>query len=315
MSRVADAAGSPAQTFAETLRDAIDRRGLGLERIRDHLEARGVSVSVATLSYWQSGRSQPERKASLEALPHLEAVLDLAVGSLRGALPTTRDRGRRGPVQGLDAVWPEPPQTRVLRRLDTSRDAELDRLSLQDVLVIGADRRHVSLTVRQVLRARTDGPDRRVVLHCHDDVSAAIPTIRAVRGCRVGRVEREDAAGVVGAELLFLEPLRRGATVIVEYELVATGAGPLEHEYMRRLRLPMRQYLLEVRFDPAALPASCTAFSGETDHQPLTLDPEHTAHLVDTDCTAGRTGIRWTWPATGPDGGLDEGPDEGPGGS
>jgi hypothetical protein len=287
MSRVADASGS----FADALRRAIDRRGLGLERIRDHLEQRGATVSVATLSYWQSGRSLPERKASLAAIPHLEEVLGVPAGSLHGTLPAGRDRCRRTPVQGLDAVWPEPPQTRVLRRLDTRWDTELDRLTLHDELFVGPDRRQASMTVRQVLRARSDGPDRRVVLHCHDDTEAALPEIRAVKGCRVGRVER-DAAGVIGAELLFLEPLRRGQTVVVEYELLATGPGPLEHEYTRRLRLPMRQYLLEVAF--ADHPAGCWAVRGE-DERPLTLDAAGRVHLVDTDCTAGRTGIRWAW--------------------
>jgi hypothetical protein len=48
--------------FAEVLREAIRARGLGLERIRERLLAHGVSVSMATLSYWQSGRSRPERR-------------------------------------------------------------------------------------------------------------------------------------------------------------------------------------------------------------------------------------------------------------
>jgi hypothetical protein len=39
-------------------------RGLGLVRIQDRLSRRGVSVSLATLSYWQTGRSRPVRRAS-----------------------------------------------------------------------------------------------------------------------------------------------------------------------------------------------------------------------------------------------------------
>lgn len=296
MSRVADASGS----FAETLRGAIEHRGLGLERIRDHLEQRGISVSVATLSYWQSGRSRPSRETSLAALPHLEDVLGLTAGSLRRTLPAHRDRSRRFPVRGLEAVWPEPPHTRVLRRLETSWDAELDRVSLHDVLVIGPDRRQASMTVRQVLRARSDGPDRRVVLHCHDDTEGALPGLRVGHGCRLGRVARDEAAGVIGAELVFPEPLRRGQTAVVEYELVAGSPGPLEMEYTRRLRLPMRQYLLEVVFDPVALPATCWSVHGEGVQQPLELDPDGRVHLVDTDCTAGKTGIRWTWPEEPP---------------
>ena len=42
----------------------------------------GVRVSLATLSYWQSGRSRPERRESLIALQHLEDVLRVPRGSL-----------------------------------------------------------------------------------------------------------------------------------------------------------------------------------------------------------------------------------------
>ena len=37
--------------FADALRDAVEARGLSLERIRAHLLAYGHDVSVATLSY------------------------------------------------------------------------------------------------------------------------------------------------------------------------------------------------------------------------------------------------------------------------
>lgn len=277
------------------LRRAIGARGLGLERIKDRLDDRGVPVSVATLSYWQSGRSQPERRSSMAALPHLEEVLRLEPGSLRNALAAPRDRGRRCPPAALDAIWPEQPHLRVLAGLDTRWDTELDRLSLHDVLSVGPDRTQASLVVRQVLRARIDGPDRRVVLHCADDARAALPTLHPVSGCRVGRTLSDAQAGVVGMELLFHAPLRRGQTVLLEYELVHRSPRPREAEYSRRVRLPMRDYVLEVRFDPAATPLSCEAFCDRTT-RPLALDPAHRVHVVEVDCPPAVHGIRWSWP-------------------
>ena len=283
--------------FATVLRRAIDQRGLGLERIKDRLDGRGVSLSVATLSYWRSGRSQPERKQSLAALPHLEDVLGLPPGTLRGSLAVPRERGRRRDVVALDTVWPDPPQTRVLRRLDTRWDAELERISLHDVLTVGGDRTEVSLLVRQVMRARCDGPDRRVIMHCLDDSRAPLPMIRAIRGFRVGRTASDEAAGIIGVELLFLQTLRRGQTVLIEYEMATCPPRPREKQYTRRLRLPTREYLLEVRFDPDALPAGCERFGDQPgDVRRLDLDPAHSVHLVDVDCPAGTRGIRWTWP-------------------
>lgn len=283
------------RSFAEALRHAVDRRQLSLDRIHCRLDERGVSVSVATLSYWQSGRSEPSRKSSLAAIPHLEEVLQLGPGELMRALPATRERPRRNAVQGLDALWPEPSQTAVLSRLDTSWDAELDRVTLHDLLRIGPDRRQTSLSVRQAMRARCDGPDRRVVMHSHDDPDAGAPHFRAVRGCTLGRVEQNEEGSVVGAELVFFAPLRRGETVIVEYEVVAPEPGPSDNEYTRRLRMPMREYLLEVEFHPASLPRSVVAITDGRKVE-LRLDVAHRAHLVHTDPTAGATGIRWTWP-------------------
>lgn len=290
--------GDPRASFAEALRRAIGERGLSLERVQDHLAERGVTISVATLSYWQSGRSVPSRKASLAAIPHLEEVLGIEPGGLRDSLPASRERPRRS-VPTLDVLWPEAPASAVLDRLDTRWDAELDRLTVHDVMRVGADRRQQVLSVRQAMRARCDGPDRRVVLHAQDDVTAGLPELRAVRGCRLGRVETDPTGGIVGAELVFSRPLRRGETVIVEYELVSPKPGPAETEYTRRLRLPMREYLLVVEFHPDALPDSVVAVSAGHE-RPLDLDETHRAHLVHADSTPGLTGIQWSWETAPP---------------
>lgn len=280
--------------FADELRRAIDRRGLSLLRIRDHLDQRGVPVSVATLSYWRSGRSQPGRKSSLDAISQLEEVLDLPTGQLLHTLPLTRDRPRKSAVTDLDELWPEQRAAEMLGRLDTRWDAELDRVTLHDIVRIGPDRRQTSLTVRQVLRARTDGPDRRVVMHSQDDRSVGVAEFRAVQGCELGRVERSAETGVAGAELLFHRPLTRGETVVVEYDATFPTPGPLELEFTRRLRMPMREYLLQVEFHPEALPASTVAFT-EGRSSAVVLDPSHRGHLAHTDATPGTTGIRWSW--------------------
>ena len=99
-----------ADAFPTALRTAIQASGLSLDRIQYRLRARGVSVSVTALSYWQSGRRRPERAESLAALGHLESVLGVAPGSLIALLGPPRPRGRvqressRLPIQ---ALWPD----------------------------------------------------------------------------------------------------------------------------------------------------------------------------------------------------------------
>lgn len=80
--------------FADALRLAIRARGLGLDRIRYRLRAKGSSISLATLSHWQSGRCRPERPESLLVLKNLEEVLGVPAGSLARLLGPPRGRAR-----------------------------------------------------------------------------------------------------------------------------------------------------------------------------------------------------------------------------
>jgi hypothetical protein len=135
-----------------------------------------------------------------------------------------------------------------------------------------------------------------VVMHCLEDPRGGQQEIHPLRGCRLGSVARDIPAGIVGGELLFPEPLRRGQTAVVDYAVETHTPRPLELRHTRRLRLPMRLYLLEVRFRPDALPAAGFHVQDGEDCRPLDLDADHSLHVVDTDCTAGVTGIRWEWP-------------------
>ena len=89
-----------ADSFAGALRRAIVDSGLGLERLQARLLARGVRLSTATLSYWQSGRSEPGRRSSLAALAHLEEVLKVPPGSLAAHLAKPVGSDQSGPVRG-----------------------------------------------------------------------------------------------------------------------------------------------------------------------------------------------------------------------
>ena len=90
------AAGDPEVTFADVFRDALRRRGLSLERVRHRLQTQGIGISLATLSYWQRGRSQPERAKSLRAVDALEEILALPPAlSARSCAPAGRAAVRR----------------------------------------------------------------------------------------------------------------------------------------------------------------------------------------------------------------------------
>jgi hypothetical protein len=96
---------------------------LTLDRLRAHLARRGISVSLASLSDWQK-RRQPARAAELVA---------------RGA--------------GAE----------LLDTLPGAADNDVELVSAQHKMVIGASGHTTSLWTRTLVRALRDGVDRYLV--------------------------------------------------------------------------------------------------------------------------------------------------------
>jgi hypothetical protein len=290
----------PSLPFAEALRAAITARGLSLERIRDHLARRNVSISLATLSYWQTGRSQPERRASLVALRHLEDVLALEPGALAALLAAPAHRGRRRADNAISALWPVPAVIDdVVDEVDTRWDVRLTRISQHDHVTVGPERGERSYVSRQVLRAEEDGPDRWVVILHLDEHDRPMPLIRPLRNCRLGRVVTRPHDGLLVAELLFRAPLRRGQSVITEHELVNRAPYPPATNYERKFRRPVHEYALEVNFDADALPTTCTQYVQDVDgtrqsHR-VRLDEGNSVIGVALKFGPGCYGFEWSW--------------------
>ncbi|WP_223165370.1 XRE family transcriptional regulator [Lentzea indica] len=278
--------------FAQALRTAITNRGLGLERLREHLSQHGVSVSLATLSYWQTGRSRPERKKSLQAVVHLEHILQVPPGHLFELLGPPRSRGRwlRRAPEPMSAFWPEPSQVEhALHDLDTQWDDQLIRVSQQDFVTIGEDRTERSFRSRQVLSASMNGPDRWIVIMHSDEYDRPLPVVRALKNCEIGRLVRDEPQGFLVAELLFDRALRKGESIVIEHELVNEELCPLAFSYERRFRLPTREYVLEVTFEGSP-PASVVQLADNS-----SVEPGRTLLDVALNVQPGVRGFRWDW--------------------
>lgn len=287
--------------FAEALRVAIRESGLSLSRIRDRLGERGVLLSPATLSYWQSGRSQPARRDSLAALRALEQVLGLGTGALSLLLapPRPRSRRARGESGAIGTMWPPDSVDRALRRVDTRWEASLRRLSLHERLEMDAAGRTSRIWVRQVLRATTDGPDRWTLFHHRVGPGHPLPLVQPLRGCRVGAVHTDPGAELLAAELLLPRPLARGEAVVTEYALVEQSPGPMTGHHRRRLRSPVREYVLEVEFAAHTVPSRSTHLwtpdgdGAEAVERRLDVDDDHRIVLVAPDTGPGLHTVRW----------------------
>ncbi|MFF5259313.1 helix-turn-helix domain-containing protein [Actinomadura viridis] len=291
--------------FAGALRQAVQESGFTLERIRHRLAQRGLTVSVASLSYWQRGRSRPRSRTVVVAL---EEILRVPAGSLTdllddpvpGAAPPRGTTGfalasavpsDRASAAGTE-LWPDPQRyARVVGQLDRSGDHRLERLSVHDLYRFGPDRRPLGLTVREVLRATGDDIDRVVRVHPMDGARSE-PS--GLRYCRSGRVRAEG--GLVGFELIFDRVLSAGDTVVIEYEL-NSPSGDCERRFPR----PVRDYLAIVQFHAETLPARCYGYTRAGERSPsrrlgeLWIGASGSAHLALGDVRRGIVGIEWEW--------------------
>ncbi|MFE3634754.1 hypothetical protein [Streptomyces sp. NPDC059168] len=293
-------------TFADTLHAAIEASGLSLDRIRHALAARGVRISVTTLSYWRRGRSQPERAPSMVAVELLEEVLELPSGTLRALLGPPRPRGRYAAPPAAERLhptelWPgEQWIAEVCDELGVTLGDDLERLSMHDVLQVPSGPGECVLRMNQVVRAGANGVSRCLVVHAADEDTDELPRIGAVRHARLGRVRREPTTRIVAAELLLDMPLSAGDTAVFEYEVRFSANSPATC-YGRRFPVPVRQYVLQVQFTPGATPAHCYRYERDPGsdvdrtRRQLWLGASAGAHLVSLDQQPGHAGIRWEW--------------------
>lgn len=297
-----DDSADDAPGFAESLREAIARRGLSLERIRQQMAERGSRVSVATLSYWQSGRSKPERSASLAAIGHLEEILEVSRGHLASHIVPRRGQtvslgtsewGEEGPAASL------PPYLLSVQRLAASMGiaypAPVTFISMHDRAQVDANGSDAGRTVRSVIVAEQAGVDRLCV-PCVGDGDTESFEVEGVTNCRVVRQERfDDGVGVL-AELVLERPLHRGESMLIEHRSTTVRSSPMVR-LTRVLGQSVRELVVEVRFPPEAVPVAAQCV---IDHdgvpRGVSIDPSGgDLHVLTLDAVPGEYRIDWTW--------------------
>lgn len=286
--------------FATAFRTATDARGLSLERLTYHLRRRGHDLSPATLSYWRTGRSAPQRHASISALGPLEEILGVERGALLRLVPprTSRPSGALDEPVDPSAVCEQSIGVpAMVADLGLNFDNGLRVVSTHDELEIAADRTLVEHRVRSLVRATRDGADR-LPRWMHADGPDGYPFVTAERNCRVGAIREDPEAAVVVVELVLAHALDAGATMLFEHSYGIAGATAPVEDCMRECVIPMRELYLEARFDPAALPAwvvEVTRPMGEPERVvPVDLI-DNSVQRATHDFGPGTWGLRWGW--------------------
>jgi hypothetical protein len=284
--------------FPEAFAEALARRGVSLSWLHRRLVERGHPVSPAALSYWRSGRSQPERGTSRDALVEVERLLRVPPGTLTSRLGPSRRPGPRPAERTLREMFAENPGMELA--LGTigfeglyDELVEQVRHIIADVDADGCIRQ---IRLQAVMQARRDGARRTPLILAADD-RRRMPRFVPVAGCSLGRVAVDGQTGVYATELVLERALAKGE--VHPYELVVELAAPddetsLDHYAARRLS----ELLVWVRFDPHRLPAHVERYAivGDLEEtEKLDLGEGASALALARGFGPGILGLRWGW--------------------
>ncbi|MEV0676125.1 hypothetical protein AB0I60_06325 [Actinosynnema sp. NPDC050436] len=293
--------GNAGTTFSGALRCAIRASGLTLQAVRARLARRGTHVSVAALSSWQSGTNRPERPGSLRAVTELEVVLGLPEGALITLLGPRRPRGRHTAGHPRSDVLPQPDAVAAL--VDQISPEKFDGIRLlyvEEHVRVNPDRSLREVRTRSVAEAVRDGVSRCFSVNFADSADDLdLVRTEAVDRCRLGRVRRDHARRVVGAELLLERSYRSGEVFSLEYRSIM-GQPVFDREYFRAFTTPVALYVLQVSFHQTMLPIRCHRFEAATWAQPradreIGLVDRRSAMVAARDVKSGMYGVRWEW--------------------
>ncbi len=288
-------------SFADVLTAAIQARGLSLERIRARLDAADVPVSIATLSYWQSGRSLPTRSRSYHTLVELERILNVEPGHLTQHTHTADGRTRRELFEWQNVVPSRDLATQIIEDLGIDMQGQLTRVTMHDTLEIDADASEVSQAVRVVWRAERQGLHRWAVVNESDVESDESQSIEPVFGCALGEVVEVPDRKLLVAEMLAPRPMQRGELFTSDYLLTFGRPSSRSFRLSRAVSDPVKALSLAVRFEPSALPTSVRAGVQPSmeDVEPAETVPvplaRNEAQFVWADAKPGVYSLYWSW--------------------
>lgn len=287
-------------SFAEALDEAIAVRGVTLTHLHRRLADLATPVSLATLSYWRSGRSEPERRSSIDAVHTLEEVLGVDDGSLVDRLgPPRRSAPPQPEVSVAELSGRDEAVRAALAQLGfTAHDDELADHAV--MLIFDVDERGAARRLRSIntWRGRRDGAQRTATILTMDGEADPAPVFTPAGGFRLGEEVFDPDNRLHVAELILDRPLSRGELAMGEEDIDFAGV-PLDDDSLcffasRRTH----QIVLWVRFDPSRLPARCETvdvIDGVEITSPMSLGGGHTLFRSARSYGPGTIGIRWSW--------------------
>lgn len=286
--------------FARALDAAITDRGVTLSYLHRRLAELATPVSVATLSYWRSGRSEPERQTSLAAVDVLEEVLGLEPGALATRLAPVRRPKPPGSEVPIEELTGHPDAVRAaLRQLDF--DTTHDELA-EDAMALSLDLDEQGRAYRMSAllrwRALVPGAQRVPLVVTLDRTDEGAPVVEPRAGLSVGRSHVDLEHGLHVTELVLERPLDKGEAGFGEYEVRLQGRPRQNDVLAYYATRRVSQALVWARFHPDAVPRRFEAFDvldGEETTGPMDLRGANSLHRRTASYGPGTLGIRWWW--------------------
>ena len=292
---------APQVSFADVLTAAVQARGLSLERIRARLDAADAPVSIATLSYWQSGRSLPTRARSYHTLVELERILGLEVGDLTSHTHTSDGRTRRELFPWQTVIPVRELATQIIEDLGIEAQGRLARVTMFDHLTVRSDRTEDTQESQILWRAERNGLHRWPLVLLQDaDAPGPLPAIESLFGCRLGEVIEVPERHLIVAEMIALRPMQRGDHFTSGHRISFPPTSLPSFRMTRAASDRLRSVSLCVTFDERTLPRSVRGgFSAAMDAEPeehFTVElADHEAQLVRTEAAPGVHSLFWEW--------------------
>ncbi|MGP5921029.1 helix-turn-helix domain-containing protein [Brachybacterium alimentarium] len=287
--------------FARTLRAEIERSGLSLTQISQRLRARGRTVSVATLSNWQSARSIPGSESSLGVVAALEDLLGFAPDSFADLIGSPRLTGRA--VRGTRFVGRRGSKEVFRDALTALGFGSSERYAHERVFhqlaIIDSSQDIQQFTSRITVRALESGVCRLPAVHVLDESEPNVaPNYVALEGCTVGRQVAWPERRTYGVEFLIDGILNAGQVASFAYRVEMHAKARDVAGTFYSLARRAHDVLLEAEFRGAEKPLYYERYRRTEVAEsvvPVRLDQRDRVQLVESRFGPGSFGLRWVW--------------------
>lgn len=226
------------RAFAQEFAEALAVGGVSMSALRDRLSRRGLSISLATLSYWRTGARHPEGAASAAIVTGIEVELGLESGALTRFLAgRSRRRGRvSAPASLRDSEGAE-----TFALLAVSPPDSLRILSLRETIEISASGTVSEASSVLLVQCVQDRVDSLGVLLTASRPTEIVPVLRNLAGCTLARTVRHPGGTMSGFALALDRSLEPGETAMVSFEAVSPEGYPAPREHLMTVRRPVRE--------------------------------------------------------------------------